>query len=98
MDAEGGSAARYVIGAKLFKVYKPNEDDIMHSPMVGEGVLFDNGTVVIQYCTTPPSLTMFATIDDFYKAHTHPKYDVLVKWKDGAVSSGFQRWMMGPCE
>jgi len=91
-DDESGKRALRAF-SKLFRVYKPNEDDIMRSLMVGEGVLFRNGTVVIQCCTTP-SLTIFGTIDDFYEAHTHPKYGALIKWEDGAVSSSYRRWMM----
>ena len=44
MDAEDGSAARASSGVKLFKVYKTRTDKYKFI----QGVLFSDGTVVIQ--------------------------------------------------
>lgn len=47
-----------------------------------EGVVFDDGKVVVHWLTAVKSISVWDSMDDLLKIHGHPEYDSELKWLD----------------
>ena len=47
-----------------------------------QGVVFDDGTVVIRWMTKYKSHSVWASYDEFYQVHGHPEYGTVIWWLD----------------
>lgn len=73
---------------KLFKGYRPNpppeyyDKGCANAPeeVQYEGVVFDDGTVVIRWMTKFQSTSQFKSYEDFYSVHGHPEYGTRIEW------------------
>lgn len=47
-----------------------------------EGVLFDDGKVVVHWLTAGHSISIWDSLDDMLVIHGHPEYDSKLVWVD----------------
>lgn len=51
-----------------------------------QGVIFDDGTVVIRWFTLYRSHSVWADWNSFYQVHGHPEYGTVIVFDDGGES------------
>jgi hypothetical protein len=47
-----------------------------------EGVVFNDGKVVVHWLTAVRSISVWDSMDDMLKIHGHPEYDSELRWMD----------------
>jgi hypothetical protein len=47
-----------------------------------EGVVFSDGTVVLNWLTLAHSVAVFPTLDMFMRIHGHPEYGTRIEWHE----------------
>jgi hypothetical protein len=75
---------------KRFIGYRPNppqeyyEQGAANNPEESqyEGVVFEDGTVVVRWLTKFRSHSIWQDYDTFYQIHGHPEYGTIIKWLD----------------
>ena len=73
---------------KTFTGYRPSppkdyaDKGITNSGLTADyqGVIFDDGTVVIRWMTEYRSHSVWANFSDFYQVHGHPEYGTVIKF------------------
>lgn len=77
---------------KVFTGYRPNpREEYADKGLTNlgvtadyEGVVFDDGTVVLRWLTQFRSHSVWSSYEDFYQVHGHPEYGTEIKWlEDG---------------
>ena len=72
---------------KTFIVFRPNapathtadQKNPPNKPQF-QGVVFNDGTVVVRWMTARPSTAVFASIADLFAIHGHPEYGTIIRW------------------
>jgi hypothetical protein len=80
---------------RTFTGYRPNppkeyeEAGITNSGKTADyqGVIFDDGTVVIRWMTAYRSHSVWANYEDFYQVHGHPEYGTVIEFDGDDRSS-----------
>lgn len=73
---------------RTFTVERGNDESgISGTGVVMQGVEFDDGKVVIRWCTDPASVVHWSSFADLWKicVEGHPTNNTVVKWSDGQV-------------
>ncbi len=73
---------------KLFTGYRPNpRPEYVGAGLTNngetadyQGVVFDDGTVVLRWLTEFRSHSVWNNYDDFYHVHGHPEYGTRIEW------------------
>lgn len=45
-----------------------------------QGVVFDDGTVVVRWLTEHRSHSVWSSFDEFWAVHGHPEYGTRIEW------------------
>lgn len=73
---------------RTFTVERGNDESgISGTGVVMQGVEFDDGKVLIRWCTDPSSIVYWETFADLWKicVEGHPTNNTVVKWSDGQM-------------
>lgn len=72
---------------KTFIVFRPNAPETHTADQKNppnkpqfQGVVFNDGTVVIRWMTARPSTAIFASMADLFAVHGHPEYGSIIVW------------------
>ncbi len=74
---------------KLFTGYRPNPrpeyapaglSNASDETADYQGVVFDDGTVVLRWLTEFKSHSVWSDYDSFYHVHGHPEYGTRIEW------------------
>ncbi len=73
---------------KLFTGYRPNPPEeykdggLTNAGFTADyqGVVFDDGTVVLRWLTEYKSHSVWASYEDFDHVHGHPEYGTRIEW------------------